>query len=147
MKSLNVIVLGSLTLFLGACSSSLKGGYVGRATISKVDSAYQVRTQIGENVFALVTEEGDLRAVDFKDTDLITNCKLQVESGSKNGTLSTPQPCEVTVDGNTEFVKVDELRFTSASGVGPGGIIVAVRGTSNAGKNAVTITFTGSPKT
>jgi hypothetical protein len=146
MKNLIVMALGCMTVILGSCSSSLKGGYVGRATISTIDSANQYRTEIGENVFALVTEESDMRTVDFSQTDLIRNCKLQVESRSKNGDLNSPQPCEVTVNGNTELLKVDELRFTSASGVGPGGIIISIRGRSNEGKNSVSITFTGLPK-
>lgn len=145
MTTSTIAGIAFLALLLGVCSSSLEGGYVGSVNISSLDSSRQHWSETDESVFALVTEEAGMRAVEFSATGLISNCKLEVESRSKRGDLTATQTCEVTLKGMTEFLKVDYLSFTSASGVGPGGIIITIRGRTN-GDKSVTIVFQGLPQ-
>jgi hypothetical protein len=140
MKKLIVTGLFCLTLISSACSSSIKGGYVGTARLSglvDVDGLKEDWSEEGQKVFALVTVEGKTRTVDFSDTDLIRNCELH-EGGFG-------QTCGVNIKGIPEVLKVNSLSVISASAVGPGGIMIEVQGISSKSKTFVTVHFSGLP--
>lgn len=136
--------MGLLMLSLAACSSKIAGPFSGKVRASGlIDNVidgvkYSDKKSWSEEdstAIALVKDEKGERIVSLEDVSFLTSCVGLKEN----------QSCGISIDGKSETLEFDGLNITSASAVGPGGVMISIQGVTKQSKTYVDLLFSGVP--